>query len=107
MCESRDCFNCPYPDCIVDGLTREENIAACKRDGECLVHSPNYKARRKYEQTEKGKARQQRYEQSEKGKERKARYRNSPKGKAQIEAHKKQKSEYDRKRYLAKKQGVI
>lgn len=71
MC-NRDCFNCPYEDCIEDSdrLTRAEYISACERDSECLLHSQYYNTRRKYEQTEKGRARQQRYERTDNGKAR-------------------------------------
>ena len=73
MCD-RDCFNCPYEDCVNEELTQEERNEITRRSCDLYVHSPGYENRRKYEKTAKGKERKKRYENSPRGKERIKKY---------------------------------
>ena len=36
MC-NHDCFNCPYPDCVVDEMTEAELLESSKRDAELRI----------------------------------------------------------------------
>ena len=76
---NRDCFNCIYEDCILDGdtsestyidkIVRSELVANNNGPGSKYNHSKKGKERiKKYLKSEKGKKAQRRYNQSEKGK---------------------------------------
>ena len=90
MC-TMDCFNCTKPDCDVDGVTFYEKCEQDKRDKSIELDraSEDVKRRReyqrKYDRSEKGKARSNRYIASYKGKEKEKRRENTEKG---IERHK-------------------
>jgi len=101
MCESRDCFNCPYPDCIVDGISHEEYQGSRHRDSETRRLNASNR-RERYAFSEKRKACNKRYQQTEKGKRaaREATKRYYEKNREKI-------LEKARLRNLAKKQGVI
>ena len=109
---SHDCFNCPYADCIFDGVTEEERTASDKRDliavsaledvGDVIrtgkVGRPK-KAVLKC-QTEEGKmeSRERKKRYYERRREEKIAYQ-----KAYNEQNKERKREYDRQRYLRRK----
>lgn len=98
-CCHPDCENCPYNDCIYDGIEDDETkiiddnvkrlamIQRAAMNGTESIykynHSEKGKARmERYEQSEKRKESRKRYYQSEKGKEAQRRYRKSEKGRA-------------------------
>ena len=110
MC-NRDCFNCPYDDCICDTMTSDEIAVQDRYDkgirrmnaidngtikfykynhsskgkarSDRYLKSPKGKATAKrYNASEKGKARQREYNSSDKGKARAKKYEQSDKGKA-------------------------
>lgn len=85
---NRDCFNCPFADCIVDEVTAEERLLSDRRDLSAINdrHWSVIRAKR-YEISDKGKERMRRYNASTKGRARDKKYRQSDKGrKANSEA---------------------
>lgn len=111
-----DCFNCPYDDCMVDGVINIEEMKDQNKDN---AISKDYKKVKKYLQSEKGKAwlkqyhqtkkyknYQKEYEKTEKRIEYKKAYmkayNNSPQRKAYLERTKDQRREYQ-KAYKQKK----
>ena len=79
----RDCFNCPFEDCVVDGYNYKEKLKQDHFDNDLKPHDQMYQYnhkpqsienRKAYEKSAKGKERAQRYNNSEKGKERFRRY---------------------------------
>ena len=82
MCD-RDCFNCPYPDCRLDGYDYAEKRRQDRFDNDLKPHDATYQhnhtksheeSQTRYNNSLKGKERLKRYNSTEKGKERFRRY---------------------------------
>lgn len=111
MC-NLDCFNCPYDDCIQDGITDNEIASAKHRDEIAKIRhsSDDVLAHRKsvarYRKSEKGKATQNRYRKSTKGQEAIRRYEQSSRCKeSKTKYAKSEKGKEAHKRYLASPKG--
>ena len=84
MC-NMDCFNCSESDCVNDSITVEERNKSNEYDAAVRYNRKGkkekgiYESARKYEQSEKGKARHKKYLESDKGKEAVKKYEQSEK----------------------------
>ena len=67
---NRDCFNCPYPDCINDEGADKEEIAISIHTDRSITDTRFYAdAKTRYAHSEKGRECKRRYRQTERGKE--------------------------------------
>lgn len=86
MC-NKDCFNCPYSDCILEEDTAESDIIEgtpflAGYPDRPIVYGTSYTERQKrYNSSDKGKERYKRYSTSDKGKDALKRYNQTEKGK--------------------------